>query len=454
MSKSLEICILAAGVGSRMRSDKPKVLQTLAGKPLLEHLFETVSSFSPTRIHVVVGQGSEEIKAKFSDRTDINWVYQAERKGTGHAMQQAAKGLDLDSRVIILLGDAPLVKKLTLDELTSVDADLTVLTVDMPDPYNYGRILRQDSRVLEIIEEKDANDQQRSIKEINSGVMVADAAKLVSWLNQLTDDNAQKEFLLTDIVRYANNEGSVVKAYKTDDPVEVTGINTFTQLARLERTLQGLKALELMDQGVQLMDPERIDVRGNLTVGRGVSIDVNSIFEGEITIGDDVVIGPNCVITDSQIGTGSVIKANSVLEQTIVGDHCSVGPFARLRPGSELADQVAVGNFVEIKKSKLGKGSKASHLTYLGDSSIGAGVNIGAGTITCNYDGANKYQTYIGEGAFIGSNSSLVAPLNIGAGATIGAGSTITKDVDPNVLALGRGKQKSIANWQRPTKKK
>jgi bifunctional UDP-N-acetylglucosamine pyrophosphorylase/glucosamine-1-phosphate N-acetyltransferase len=284
--------------------------------------------------------------------------------------------------------------------------------------------------------------------------MVADAAKLVSWLNQLTDDNAQKEFLLTDIVRYANNEGSVVKAYKTDDPVEVTGINTFTQLARLERTLQRLKALELMDQGVQLMDPERIDVRGNLTVGRGVSIDVNSIFEGEITIGDDVVIGPNCVITDSQIGTGSVIKANSVLEQTIVGDHCSVGPFARLRPGSELADQVAVGNFVEIKKSKLGKGSKASHLTYLGDSSIGAGVNIGAGTITCNYDGANKYQTYIGEGAFIGSNSSLVAPLNIGAGATIGAGSTITKDVDPNVLALGRGKQKSIANWQRPTKKK
>ena len=437
-----------------MRSDKPKVLQTLAGKPLLEHLFETVSSFSPTRIHVVVGQGSEEIKAKFSDRTDIHWVYQAERKGTGHAMQHAATGLDLDSRVIILLGDAPLVKKVTLDELTFVDADLAVLTVNMPDPYNYGRILRQDSRLLEIIEEKDANDQQRSIKEINSGVMVADAAKLVSWLNQLTDDNAQKEFLLTDIVRYANNEGSVVKAYKTDDPVEVTGINTFTQLARLERTLQRLKALELMDQGVQLMDPERIDVRGNLTVGRGVSIDVNSIFEGEITIGDDVIIGPNCVITDSQIGTGSVIKANSLLEQTIVGDHCSVGPFARLRPGSELADHVAVGNFVEIKKSKLGKGSKASHLAYLGDSSIGAGVNIGAGTITCNYDGANKYQTYIGEGAFIGSNSSLVAPLNIGAGATIGAGSTITKDVDPNVLALGRGKQKSIANWQRPTKKK
>ena len=453
MSQSLEICILAAGVGSRMRSEKPKVLQTLAGKPLLEHLLETVSSLSPTRIHVVVGQGSEEIKAKFSERADINWVYQAERKGTGHAMQQATTAVDQDSRVLILLGDAPLVKKATLVELTSVDADLTVLTVDMPDPYNYGRILRQDSRVLEIVEEKDASDQQRSIREINSGVMVADAEKLVSWLSQLTDDNAQKEFLLTDVVRYANNEGSIVKAYKTDDPVEVTGINTFTQLAQLERELQRTKALELMDQGVQLMDPERFDVRGNLIVGRGVSIDVNSIFEGEITIGDDVVIGPNCVITDSKIGTGSVIKANSVLERTIVGDHCSVGPFARLRPGSELADQVAVGNFVEIKKSKLGKGSKASHLTYLGDSSIGAGVNIGAGTITCNYDGANKYQTNIGEGAFIGSNSSLVAPLNIGAGATIGAGSTITKDVDANVLALGRGKQKSIANWQRPTKK-
>jgi len=244
-----------------------------------------------------------------------------------------------------------------------------------------------------------------------------------------------------------------VKAYKTDDPVEVTGINTFSQLAGLERALQHKTAQQLMDQGVQLMDPARIDVRGNLVVGRGVSIDVNTIFEGEVTIGDDVAIGPNCVITDSQIGTGSVIKANSVLERAIVGERCSVGPFARLRPGAELEDEVAVGNFVEIKKTKLGKGSKASHLAYLGDSSIGAGANIGAGTITCNYDGVNKYETYIGDGAFIGSNSSLVAPVRIGAGATIGAGSTITKDVEANVLALGRGKQKSIANWQRPTKK-
>jgi bifunctional UDP-N-acetylglucosamine pyrophosphorylase/glucosamine-1-phosphate N-acetyltransferase len=354
---------------------------------------------------------------------------------------------------LILLGDAPLVKRATLDELTSVDADLTVLTVDMVEPYNYGRILRQDERVMEIIEEKDANKQQRSITEINSGVMVADGKKLVSWLKQLTDDNAQKEFLLTDIVRYANNEGSIVKAYKTDDPVEVTGINTFSQLAGLERALQHKTAQQLMDQGVQLMDPARIDVRGNLVVGRGVSIDVNAIFEGEVTIGDDVAIGPNCVITDSQIGTGSVIKANSVLERAIVGERCSVGPFARLRPGAELEDEVAVGNFVEIKKSKLGKGSKASHLTYLGDSSIGAGANIGAGTITCNYDGVNKYETHIGDGAFIGSNSSLVAPVSIGAGATVGAGSTITKDVEANALALGRGKQKSIANWQRPTKK-
>jgi bifunctional UDP-N-acetylglucosamine pyrophosphorylase/glucosamine-1-phosphate N-acetyltransferase len=329
---------------------------------------------------------------------------------------------------LILLGDAPLVKRATLDELTSVDADLTVLTVDMVEPYNYGRILRQDERVMEIIEEKDANKQQRSITEINSGVMVADGKKLVSWLKQLTDDNAQKEFLLT-------------------------GINTFSQLAGLERALQHKTAQQLMDQGVQLMDPARIDVRGNLVVGRGVSIDVNAIFEGEVTIGDDVAIGPNCVITDSQIGTGSVIKANSVLERAIVGERCSVGPFARLRPGAELEDEVAVGNFVEIKKSKLGKGSKASHLTYLGDSSIGAGANIGAGTITCNYDGVNKYETHIGDGAFIGSNSSLVAPVSIGAGATVGAGSTITKDVEANALALGRGKQKSIANWQRPTKK-
>jgi len=453
MAQSLEVCILAAGVGSRMCSDKPKVLQTLAGKPLLEHLLETVNILSPRRVHVVVGQGSEEVKAAFADRTDIKWVYQAERKGTGHAMQQAAPGIDPDSRVLILLGDAPLVKKTTLDELTSLDADLTVLTVDMDEPYNYGRILRQDDRVLEIIEERDANSQQRSIKEINSGVMVADGRKLVSWLEQLTDDNAQKEFLLTDIVRHANSEGSIVKAYKTDDPLEVTGINTFSQLAGLERALQETTAQQLMDQGVQLMDPARIDVRGSLLVGRGVLIDVNAIFEGEVTIGDDVAIGPNCVIKDSQIGTGSVIKSNSVLEEAIVGERCSVGPFARLRPGAELEDEVAVGNFVEIKKSKLGIGSKASHLTYLGDASIGAGVNVGAGTITCNYDGVNKFTTHIGNGAFIGSNSSLVAPVSIGAGATVGAGSTITKDVEANELALARGKQKSIANWRRPEKK-
>ena len=454
MTQSLEVCILAAGLGSRMCSDKPKVLQTLAGKTLLEHLLQTVSSFSPTRVHVVVGQGAEEVKAAFAEQTNIEWVYQAEQKGTGHAMQQAATGIDPDALVLILLGDAPLVKRETLDELTSVDADLTVLTVDRAEPYNYGRIIRQDDQVIEIIEEQDANEQQRLIKEINSGVMVADGRKLVSWLGQLTDDNAQQEFLLTDIVRFANHEGSIVKAYKTDDAVEVAGINTFSQLAELERALQIKTAQQLMDQGVQLMDPARIDVRGILVAGRGVSIDVNTIFEGEVTLGDDVIIGPNCVITDSQIGAGSVIKANSVLEQAIVGERCSIGPFARLRPGTELNDEVAVGNFVEIKKSKLGKGSKASHLTYLGDSSIGEGVNIGAGTITCNYDGVNKFETHIGDGAFIGSNSALVAPVTIGARSTIGAGSTITKDVDADVLALGRGKQKTIANWQRPTTKK
>lgn len=452
MTHSLEVCILAAGVGSRMCSDKPKVLQTLAGKPLLAHLLETVSSLSPTKVHVVVGQGAEEVKARFAERTDIEWVYQAERKGTGHAMQQAVPGIDPSSRVLILLGDAPLVKKTTLEALLSVDADLTVLSVDMDEPFNYGRILREHERVLGIIEERDATQVQRSINEINSGVMVAKAGKLLSWLEQLTDDNAQKEFLLTDIVRHANDGASTVRAYKTDDPVEVTGINTFTQLAGLERALQLKKAHQLMDQGVQLLDPKRLDVRGNLAAARGVSIDVNVIFEGEVTLGEDVTIGANCLITDSIIGAGSVIKPNSVLEQVIVGERCTVGPFARLRPGAELGDEAAVGNFVEIKKTKLGKGSKASHLTYLGDSTIGSGVNIGAGTITCNYDGVNKYQTLIGDGAFIGSNSSLVAPVSIGAGATIGAGSTITKDVEENVLALGRGKQKSITNWLKPTK--
>ncbi len=435
-----------------MRSNKPKALQILAGKPLLQHLLETVDQLSPSKVHVVVGQGAEQVKSTFVDRPDLFWVHQSEQKGTGHAMQLASLGVDPDSRVLILLGDAPLVQRDTLNSLISTESDLALLTVDTPDPFNYGRIVRQADQIKEIVEELDASEEQKAIKEVNTGVMVCDSKRLMSWLELLTDDNTQKEFLLTDIVRYANEEGSIVKACKTTDLFEVTGVNTFSQLANLEKVLQRKKAQDLMNQGLQLMDPERIDIRGNLKVGKGSCIDINSVFEGEVTIGDNVVIGPNCVISDSNIGSESIIKANSVLENVIVGAHCSVGPFARLRPGTNLDDKVAVGNFVEIKKTKIGKGSKASHLTYLGDSLIGAGVNIGAGTITCNYDGINKFTTEIADGAFIGSNASLVAPVKIGARATIGAGSTITKDVEPDNLALGRGKQKSIPNWEKPDK--
>lgn len=452
MTTSLDVCILAAGVGSRMRSHKPKVLQKLAGRPLLAHLLETVGDLNPAAIHVVIGQGAEEVKAAFSDRADVNWVFQAERLGTGHAMQQVAPHLSGD-RTLILLGDAPLIQVETLEVLSEVDADLGVLTVDMPDPFNYGRIVREGEQVLRIVEEKDANETEKQIREINTGVMSAGTTYLKNWLERLDNNNAQQEYLLTDIVEHGNTDNAKVTAVKVSDPIEVTGINTFGQLATLERALQMNKAEALMASGVQVMDPARLDIRGTLAAGQGVRIDVNVVFEGDVTLADNVTIGPNCVISDSTIGEGSVIKANSVLEQATVGDQCSVGPFARLRPGANLVSEVAVGNFVEVKKTTMGRGSKASHLTYLGDSTIGEEVNIGAGTITCNYDGVNKFETHIGDRAFIGSNSSLVAPVTIGSGATVGAGSTISKDVDADVLAVGRGKQISVKNWQRPTKK-
>ena len=451
MTTSLDVCILAAGVGSRMRSNKPKVLQTIAGRPLLAHLLDRVAELSPSAVHVVIGQGAEEVKAAFQDRTDVNWVYQAERLGTGHAMQQVVPHLASD-RTLILLGDAPLIQLQTLKTLSDVDADLSVLTVDMADPFNYGRIVREGEQVVRIVEEKDANETEKEINEINTGVMSAGTESLKNWLGRLDNNNAQQEYLLTDIVEHGNTDKARVTAIKVDDPIEVTGINTFEQLAALERALQMKTAEELMAEGVQVMDPARLDIRGNLTAGQGVKIDVNVVFEGDVTLGDDVQIGPNCVITDSTIGAGSVIKANSVLEEATVGDQCSVGPFARLRPGANLTTEVSVGNFVEVKKTTMGRGSKASHLTYLGDTIVGEEVNIGAGTITCNYDGVNKFETHIGDGAFIGSNSALVAPVSIGAGSTVGAGSTITKDVESQVLAVSRGKQIAVSNWQRPTK--
>ncbi len=455
MTQKIEICILAAGMGSRMRSSRPKVLQRLAGRPLLQHLLDTVNELDPLSVHVVIGQEAQQVQSAFADRENINWVLQEERLGTGHAVMQAADGFSPDSKVLILLGDAPLVSVDTLRSMLALECDLGVLTVDQEDPFNYGRIIRDsDGKVLAIVEERDATDEQRQIREINTGGMVVDAVQLAEWLTHLNCDNDQKEYLMTDVVSIASEQGCKVAGHKTSDVVEVMGINTFAQLSELERRFQIRNAQSLMDQGVHIIDPSRFDQRGRVTTGKDVMIDLNVILEGDVVIGDGVQIGPNCTIKDSVIGANSVIKANSVLDEVIIEDDCSVGPFARLRPGTHLKHKVAVGNFVEVKKSTLGEGSKASHLTYLGDSTIGASVNIGAGTITCNYDGVNKFETHIGDGVFVGSNSSLVAPVKIGQGATIGAGSTITKNVEPAVLAIGRGRQSVITSWQRPVKKK
>lgn len=448
---NVEVCILAAGMGTRMRSSRPKVMQSLAGRPLLAHLLDTLEVLKPSRIHVVVGEGSGHIQAAFHNVKNVNWVMQAERLGTGHAVLQAATHFSPTSRVIMLLGDAPLVSIETLTALMQLDCDLGVLTVDLDDPCNYGRILRDaEGNLTAIVEERNATVEQKSIREINTGGMVAKVALLKQWLAGLDNNNDQQEYLLTDIVAIAASAGCVVSAYKTSEVTEVTGINTFEQLALMERALQGRNALKLMEQGVHIVDPSRFDLRGEVVTGKDIVIDINVILEGKVELADGVTIGANCIIKDSRIGENTVIKPNSVIDETIVEADCSVGPFARLRPGTHLKKAVAIGNFVEVKKSTLGEGSKASHLAYLGDSTIGTSVNIGAGTITCNYDGVSKHETHIEDNVFVGSNTSLVAPVTIGEGSTIGAGSTITRDVECHVLAVGRGRQKIISHWQRP----
>lgn len=447
MKEALEICILAAGVGSRMGSRQAKALQTLAGKPLLEHLLDTVAGLAPAALHVVVGDGGEAIKARFHDR-GINWVQQAEPLGTGHAVLQAAPQVGEGSRLLVCLADTPLVRLETFRALLALPVDLAILSVKTPSPSGYGRLVRQGREVCRIVEEKDATDEEKRICEVNSGIMAAKAARLAPWLRRLTRDNAQREYLLTDIVAEAHREGAAIGAHMAQDPLEAAGVNSYRELSDLERGMQQRQAQRLMDSGVQLMDPARFDLRGALKAGRGVQIDVNVIIEGEVTLGDDVCLGPNVILRDSSIGAGSEIKANSLLDGAEVGAGCTVGPFARLRPGAVLADGAAIGNFVEVKKARIGKGSKASHLAYLGDATLGEGVNIGAGTITCNYDGRDKHETQIGDGAFIGSNTALVAPVAVGAGATVGAGSTITQDVPSQALAVARGRQKAIAGWQ------
>ena len=452
----LRVVILAAGKGTRMRSELPKVLHKVANKPMVEHVIDTARSLKPDAINLIYGHGGDQLKQAIAG-DDLTWVEQREQLGTGHAVQQVIPHLKSSEKVIILYGDVPLLTESTLIKLVTASANtsLGLLTMTLAEPTGYGRIVRNERRsVTGIVEQKDANAQQLAINEVNTGIMIADGDKLKRWLEQLSNDNAQKEYYLTDIVAMAAREGVNIATAQPDNAQEVEGANNRQQLASLERALQQRQAEELMTQGVTLIDPARFDCRGKLSAGSDVTIDINAVFEGNVVLGDRVVIEPNCVIRNSVIGDDTIIRANSHIEDAKVAKGCKVGPFARLRPGAELADEAQVGNFVEMKKSRLGKGSKASHLTYLGDTQVGEYANIGAGTITCNYDGVNKALTEIGDGAFIGSNSSLVAPVAIGKNATVGAGSVITRAVADEELAVARGKQRNISGWQRPQSKK
>ena len=453
--------ILAAGKGTRMVSERPKVLHAIGGQTMLQHVINRCSELldgdrDSSNIIVVYGHGGEQVRAVINDES-IDWVLQAEQKGTGHAVDQARELIADDHLVIIAYGDAPLIKTETLQSLLDglADADLTVLTTVLDNPTGYGRIVRNKQGSIEnITEEKDATAKIKKITEVNTGVIAAHGKNLKYWLSQLSPDNAQGEYYLTDCIALAAAEGKKVAAVLCEDAMEVQGVNDRIQQAQLEREYQKRQAEKLMLAGVSLADPARIDVRGELQVGKDVFIDVNNVFIGNTTLGNNVIIESGCVITTSHIEDNARIKANSVLENAYVGKNCEAGPFARLRPDAVLKENAKVGNFVEIKKSTIGQGSKVSHLSYIGDTQMGSNVNIGAGTITCNYDGANKFQTIIGDDAFIGSDSQLVAPVTIEEGATIGAGSTITKDTPAKELTLSRAKQMTITGWKRPIKQK
>ena len=454
----LNVVILAAGKGTRMKSRLPKVLQPLAKKPMLAHVLETSFRLDAHKVIVVYGHGGDAVQAeieRYFPDAPIEWVEQSEQLGTGHAVKQALNHLQTNTRTLILYGDVPLISEATLNRfLNEVQpGECGVITVKLPDPTGYGRIVRDHAGVVrEIVEEKDAGKEIRKIDEENTGIMLADSFDLQQWLPTIENTNAQGEYYLTDLVRISNEHEVPVIGCRVKDPIEVEGVNDKRQLAKLERLLQKQLADKLLLQGATLVDPARIDIRGSVDIGQDCFIDINTVFEGKNCLGDNVRIGPNCVIENSVIGSDTIIKANSVLENAVIGEACDIGPYARLRPGTKLGNQAKIGNFVETKNIQMGDGSKANHLTYLGDSEIGEQVNIGAGTITCNYDGANKHKTVIGDNAFIGSNSSLVAPVNIGQGATIGAGSTISKDARDNALTVTRAKQITVDGWQRPQK--
>lgn len=452
---SLSVVVLAAGKGTRMRSALPKVLHPVAHKPMVQHVIDTARTLASENVHVIYGHGGDVLMDKLAGQ-QLNFVEQAQQLGTGHAVQQVVPHLGDNETVLILYGDVPLTRKETLQGLldAATNTDLALLTVTLPDPTGYGRIVRNaNGAVVGIVEQKDANAEQLAISEVNTGMMAVKGAALKRWLGNLSNNNAQGEYYLTDIVAMAADEGVKIATAQPQAISEVEGANNRVQLAGLERAYQAWQAEQLMLNGATLMDPARVDVRGEVIIANDVVVDVNVIFEGRVELGEGVVIESNCVLRNCKIGAGSRVKANSVIEEAVLAENCAVGPYARLRPGADLAEGVQVGNFVEIKKTRMGKGSKASHLTYLGDAQIGAGVNIGAGTITCNYDGVNKFVTEIDDGAFIGSNSSLVAPVRVGKNATVGAGSAVTKNVDDEELAVARGKQRNITGWQRPVKK-
>ncbi|WP_417780402.1 bifunctional UDP-N-acetylglucosamine diphosphorylase/glucosamine-1-phosphate N-acetyltransferase GlmU [Stutzerimonas xanthomarina] len=450
---SLDIVILAAGQGTRMRSALPKVLHPIAGQSMLGHVIDTARGLKPKAIHVVIGHGAELVRERLAS-DDLNFVVQAEQLGTGHAVAQALPALTAE-RVLILYGDVPLIEAATLDRLLHKvgSQQLALLTVSLDDPTGYGRIVRDERGLVQaIVEHKDANAEQKQISEGNTGILAVPGERLGDWLGRLSNSNAQGEYYLTDVIAMAVADGLTIATEQPQHAMEVQGANDRIQLADLERHYQQRAARHLMAQGVTLRDPARFDLRGEVTVGRDVLIDVNVILEGNVVIEDGVEIGPNCVIRNSTLRRGAVVKANSHLEGAELGEGADCGPFARLRPGAVLGAKAHVGNFVEVKNSHMGEGAKAGHLAYLGDAEIGARTNIGAGTITCNYDGANKFRTVMGEDVFIGSNSSLVAPVNLGDGATTGAGSVITADVPAGSLALGRARQTLNEGWQRPQK--
>ena len=454
-----DIVILAAGQGSRMKSSLPKVLHPIAGKPMLEHVIlsaqQTQKVIGKGEIHVVVGHGADKVKDALG-HYDLNWIEQTEQLGTGHAVQQAVPGCKDADVVLVLYGDVPLIHASTLQSLLAASNGerLGLLTINLPNPSGYGRIVRDDfGNVQAIVEDKDSTPEQLAINEVNTGIMAIPGGKLSDWVMGLGNDNAQQEYYLTDVVAKAVEEDTPVVHVQPQKATEVEGVNSRVQLTRLERSLQKELATALMTSGVTIADPARLDIRGNIKTGRDIFLDINVVLEGEVELADNITIEPGCIIRNSKVGEGAVIKANSVLENAVIAADCEIGPFARLRPGANLAEKAKVGNFVEIKEANVGADSKVNHLSYVGDAEIGSGVNVGAGVITCNYDGVNKHRTIIGDDAFIGTNSSLVAPVTVGNGATTGAGSVITKTVEDNQLAVGRARQRNIDGWERPVKK-